>query len=92
MPASPQESRTLRGRLAAYTSWANTPDPAARTGPARQAFNQRFFDEVDPTRELPEEERVRRAGYARKAYFARLALMSARARRARAAGSGSTGA
>jgi len=44
------------------------------TAPARRAFLKRFEDEVDPERVLPTFERLRRAQYARKAYFARLAL------------------
>jgi len=44
----------------------------------------RFIDEVDPGRVLPEADRLRRAESARKAYFASLALKSAKARRARA--------
>jgi hypothetical protein len=55
------------------------------TGPAREAFEQRFLDEVDPDRTLPENERLRRAGFARKAYYTRLAIKSAQARRKRAA-------
>jgi hypothetical protein len=41
----------------------------------------RFEDEVDPDRTLPSDERVRRADQAKKAYFTRLALRSAQARR-----------
>lgn len=43
--------------------------------------------QVDPDGLLPAGERVRRAEAARKAYFARLALKSAKARRGRKAGS-----
>ncbi|MCA0332269.1 MAG: hypothetical protein LCI03_20585 [Actinobacteria bacterium] len=77
MPALTPEQRALRARLAAYTSWANTPDPSARTAPARAASLARFEDPsiADPV------ERERRAMYARKAHFARLALKSAEARR-----------
>lgn len=73
--------RALRARIASYTSWANTPDPAARTAPAREAAMKRFEAQVDPDGTLPPEERARRATAARKAYFAALALKSARARR-----------
>jgi hypothetical protein len=55
---------------------------------ARAAFENRFTREVDPEGVLPLEERLRRAGMARKAYFARLALLSAQARRKRAARGG----
>jgi predicted DNA-binding transcriptional regulator AlpA len=50
---------------------------------ARAKFDQRFIDEVDPDRVLPESERLRRAEHARKAYFTRLALLSAKARKRR---------
>jgi hypothetical protein len=68
--------RRLRGQLAAHTSWANTVDAAARTAPARAALDQKFLDQAagDPVR----------AEHLRKAYFARLALKSAQARRNRA--------
>ncbi len=49
--------------------------------PARRAFNQRFLDQVDPDRHLPDRERQRRAEAARRAYFTRLAYLSARSRR-----------
>jgi len=54
--------------------------------PARDAFMRRFLREVDPDQSLPEEERARRAEYAKKAYFTRLALRSAQVRAARKAG------
>lgn len=77
MPLTKSE-RSLRGQLAAHTSWANTTDPSARTKPARQALEDKFLREAegDP----------RRAESLRKAYFTRLALKSAQARRRRATG------
>jgi hypothetical protein len=41
---------------------------------------ERFEDQVDPERKLPVVERDRRAVAARRAYFARLAYASAKAR------------
>jgi hypothetical protein len=70
--------------MAAHMSWANTPDPAARTAPARQAFRDQFEREVDPEGVLNPADRARRAEHARKAYFIRLALLSAQARRKKA--------
>ena len=84
MSMTPAEKR-LSGQIAVYQSWANTSDPTARTEPARKAFDDRFVKEVDPTLSLPPEERARRVQAARKAYFSRLALRSAQARRRRAA-------
>lgn len=73
--------RSLAARIAAHDSWAHTPDRAARTAPARAALLARFEHEVDPDGTLPPDERARRAESARKAYFLRLALKSARSRR-----------
>jgi hypothetical protein len=73
------EQRSLRGRIGAYSLWA-THDPREMTKPARRAFLSRFEREVDPNGVLPEGERTRRAEYAKKAYFSRLALKSAKAR------------
>jgi len=70
----------MRARLAARVSHSRS-DPKERTRAARDKFEQRFLDEVDTDRSLPEVERLRRAGHARKAYFTRLALKSAQARR-----------
>jgi hypothetical protein len=78
----PDSLYALRGRLGAYTLHA-THDPRETTAAARATFLERFIDEVDPNRELPEAERNRRAEAARKAYFTRLALKSAKARRKR---------
>jgi hypothetical protein len=78
MSLSPTE-RSLRARIGAYSLHA-VRDPRETTAKAREAFRQRFIDQVDPERVLPERERVRRAEAARRAYFARLALKSARAR------------
>lgn len=80
--------RSMRASIAAHTSWAKTPDPAARTAPARTAALARFEREVDPDGVLPDAERIRRAEHARKAYFQQLAYRSARARRAKGAGEG----
>jgi len=76
---SPAE-RVLRARIAAYRLHA-TRDSRETTRAAREAFLSRFEREVDPDQALPEAERRRRAEAAKKAYFARLALKSARARR-----------
>ena len=63
---TPSERR-LRGQLAAHTSWANTADRSARTQPARDAFFAKLCAHVDPDGVLPEDERIRRAEYLRKA-------------------------
>lgn len=53
---------------------------------ARQAFARRFEREVDPDGLLPAPERARRAEAAKRAYFQRMALRSAKARRKKATG------
>lgn len=74
MATTPAE-RSQRGKLAAYTSWFNTLDRPARTAKARNAFENKFLAEADGD--------PQRAESLRKAYFARLALKSAQARRRR---------
>lgn len=81
MASKDPSTRALIARLAAYESWARTTDPAARTAAARKAQLDRFEREVDPDGTLPPAERARRAEARRKAYFTRLALKSAQARR-----------
>jgi hypothetical protein len=81
---SPAE-RALRARLAAYTMHAQH-DARQTTASGRAAFLARFEAEVDPDGKLAPEERRRRAEHARRAYFTRLALASAKARRARRQG------
>jgi hypothetical protein len=77
---------SLIGALGSHASWANTPDRAARTAPARAAFGDRFLREArERFGDLPADELARRAAHLRKAYYARLALKSAQARRKRKA-------
>jgi hypothetical protein len=77
MPLTPVE-RSLRSQVAAHTSWANTTDRSARTANARKGLEAKFLAEAggDPVR----------AEHYRRAYYARLALKSARARRLRSGG------
>lgn len=68
-----ESERRLRSQIAAHESWAHTEDRAARTAPARRALDEKFLEQAggDPVR----------AEHLRKAHFARLALLSASARR-----------
>ncbi len=75
--------RVALAKLAAYERWAHTTDRSAATAAARAAALARFERQVDPDGVLPEKERLLRAESARRAYFQRLAIKSARARRAR---------
>lgn len=73
--------RSMTAKLAAHESWARTPNRSARTAKARAALQAKFDREVDPDSTLPLAERARRAEHARKAYYTRLALKSAKSRR-----------
>jgi len=85
-PASPAE-RSLRARLAAHALHAQR-DPRETTAKGRAAFLARFEREVDPHGVLESEERRRRAEQARRAYFTRLSLAAAKARRGKTGASG----
>jgi hypothetical protein len=74
------------GRIGALASWKQTADPTGRTAPARRAFDDRFDREVDPEGVLDPTERARRAGYAKREYYARLAYKRWRNTRDRTAG------
>lgn len=75
-----ESPRSLAARIGAHALHSQY-DSRETTAAARAKFLQRFLDEVDPERALPEAERLRRAEHAKSAYFTRLALKSARARR-----------
>ncbi len=73
--------RTTIAKIAAFSRWSKEQDRSAATAKARRAFDDRFLREVDPDGVLPHAERHKRADAARRAYFAKLALASAKARR-----------
>jgi hypothetical protein len=73
--------RSLIARLTAHESWAGTADPSARTEPARRVLLDRSERQGDPDGVPTPTERARRAAHTCKAYFTRLGLQSARARR-----------
>jgi hypothetical protein len=74
------------GRIGAHTRWSQTEDRTAATEPARRGLLKKFEREVDPNNELTGAERAKRAEHARKAYYARIALKSAQARKRRSRG------
>jgi len=83
---SPAERR-LRASQAANTRWS-TATAAERTRVAlagHSALLATFAQQVDPNGELEPNERAKRARYAYVAHMQRLALISSRARRKRAA-------
>ncbi|TXS55220.1 hypothetical protein [Streptomyces sp. t39] len=79
-------TRTLRARLAAHTSWANTLDPASRTAKARSAALGRFEKrarEMHPT--ATDEQIARVAEQLKRAHYTAMQLKAAASRRARKA-------
>lgn len=88
MPSINPAERTLAARLAAHTRWArlSPTERAAATAKARRhgpGHLEWHMGQVDPEGRLPEADRRRMAENHRQAYFARLALESAKARRAK---------
>jgi len=81
-PSLTPAERTLRARVGAHARHAQH-DSQQATANARAAFLDRFEREADPDGTLSPQERRRRAAHLRSAYFARLALASAQARRSR---------
>lgn len=79
--STPSQDRSLHARVAAHTRWSRCDDRTAATEPARRGMLGRFEREVDPDGRLAPHERAVRAEHARKAYFIKMALTSARARR-----------
>ena len=77
--------RSLAAQIAANTRWSRE-NPAEQGRRMRAGLEQKFLREVDPDGVLPDAERRRRAECARRAFYQRLALASAKARRERAGG------
>lgn len=76
-------NRRAAAKVASNTRWAHESDRFAATQAARDGFQRKFEDEVDPERVLDPVERARRAEYAKSAYFTRLAQKSAASRAAK---------
>jgi hypothetical protein len=73
---------SLLSTAANHERWAGVDDRTAATAPARQAFRDRFVEQArERFGDLPADELAYRAEHLRKAYYARLALKSAQARR-----------
>jgi hypothetical protein len=83
MSSNPAE-RSMNASAAANTRWAFTKDRSAATATARKAFNDSLEKQVDPAGELSPDERARRAAMLRRAHMKRLAMRSAKSRRAAA--------
>ena len=80
------DSGPLASRKAAHTSWAKTPDRAARTAPARQAFRDTFLDKVDPEKRMSPRDRAKAAENARIAFYIELSERSKQIRAERRKG------
>jgi len=83
-PLTPAQ-RSLRGSVAANTRWANaTREQRHAQGVTMRANSPASLGyweaKIDPDDQLDADERARRAGSARKAYFQRLAYASSKAR------------
>ncbi|GAC1582928.1 MAG: hypothetical protein NVS3B24_21300 [Candidatus Dormibacteria bacterium] len=74
-----RQAQVLGGRMGGWIARSRH-DASYLTSAARQKFLTRFESEVDPQLVLDPEERNARARAARKAYFTKLALLSAQAR------------
>lgn len=79
----------IAGRLGAHVSWARTPDRASRTSAARRngpASLQYHLDRLHPSMiDAPERDRLAAAESAKSAFYARMAMKSAQARKRGAA-------
>ncbi len=77
-----RKAMALRGRIGAHVAHSRH-DSREMTANARATFRASFEAAVDPEGILSPEERARRADQLRKAHFAKLAYLSAEARRRR---------
>jgi hypothetical protein len=77
---------SLLSTAANHERWAAVEDRTAATQKARDKFRDRFLTEArERFGDLPADELAYRAEHLRKAFYTRLAIKSARARRARKA-------
>jgi hypothetical protein len=80
-PAGHPDNSAL-STIANLERWAAVDDRTAATGPAREAFRDKFMTEArERFGDLPPDELAYRAERLRRAFYARLALKSAQARR-----------
>jgi len=84
------EQRRLRAKTAANARWARE-DGTAQNRRMQEGYLNKLADEIDPERQLPQDERRRRAIQARKAQAQAAALKSSRVRAERAGKGKSTG-
>jgi hypothetical protein len=80
MKGTPRSDMAARGRLGALVTNSRY-DGLALTQAARDTFRRSFELEVDPEGVLDPVERVRRAEFARRAWYTRMSRRSVAARR-----------
>jgi hypothetical protein len=80
VPQLTPAQRTLRARLAAHASWANTVDPSARAANGQAGLKAKFRRELEEAGVTDPDELERRASQRLKQHMNALALKSARAR------------
>jgi hypothetical protein len=79
------DERARAGRLGAYISWANTPDRAKRTAPARRGLDAKFDRMVIENHGvLPPDDHAKCAEMYRNAHYAAMTAKSVAARKRRA--------
>lgn len=88
MTSETPEQRVLHAKLAQHIRWAGVADRSAETAPARAGLRAKFETQARQLHPDGSPETIARAAESlRKAHFARLALLSSKAR-ARKAGDG----
>jgi hypothetical protein len=87
MASRDPEVRSAISRMGAVAQRAKH-DPLVTTAAARAKAFERFINEVDPDRKLPEAERMKRARAAQRLHMMRLNIKSVKARKARKAAIG----
>lgn len=79
--------RTLRARLGAHVSWANTPDRQSRTAKARAAAADRFERQArEQHPDATDEQIAAVAAQLKAAFYTRMQLASAKARAKKSGG------
>jgi hypothetical protein len=83
MPARHRTERLMIARIAAADRWAQEPDRAAATAPARAGLRAKFEREVDPDGTLPADVLAERVAHLQHAHMLRMSRAAAAKRRQR---------
>lgn len=84
-PSQVDPKKSVAGQIGMASRWSKTTDRAAATIAARQAFDAKFEQMVDPDGTLDPELRAKLAESARREHFLRMRLRREQNRRERAA-------